>query len=297
MPSKKHHYIPKCYLKAWTGADGLLCEYRRPFKDIAHKRRHPSETGWLDKLYSVDTLPADQNDLIETVFFARVDQSAADVLAKFLKGETELTQDQRSGWSRFLMSLLHRHPAQIKRLWKMSGEKYQAEMADLKDVYEEKKGLNDPATFEEFVETMGPSAVGELFSGLVKKICDSPRIGAHLNNMHAHIFELSGTHRFVTSDRPLLRTNGLGHEATALLMPISPRHLFVSTNEIATLEAIEKGLNQGNLVADINEWVVRQAYRSAYALCENSLQVMEQNLCSNQPLPWGDPLGNMETDL
>ena len=27
----KHHYLPVFYLKSWTGADGRLCEFSRPY--------------------------------------------------------------------------------------------------------------------------------------------------------------------------------------------------------------------------------------------------------------------------
>jgi hypothetical protein len=289
MSAVKHHYIPKCYLKAWTGADGMLCEYRRPHQSVVAKRRHPSETGWLDKLYTVRAFSAAEADLIETRFFAPVDQLAADVLDLFRRNKTDLTPAQKNGWTRFLMSLIHRHPANIERLWEMARERYHADIDAHAAEYESLKGPDDPATFEEFRLAGDDKMIGQLFAGVIRRICDSEGVGNQINGMHSHVVSLSGPRRFLTSDRPLIVTDGLQQPTATLMLPITPRKLFVATNAPAMNETLHVGLQSGAMIDLINVNVVRQAHQYVYAICENELEFVEANLKRDLPLTWRPP--------
>lgn len=56
-PPHKHHYVPQFYLAQWaTAADDRLCEYSRPYDEVKPKRRHPAETGYIDRLYELKGL-------------------------------------------------------------------------------------------------------------------------------------------------------------------------------------------------------------------------------------------------
>lgn len=296
MVARKHHYVPKCYLKSWTGADGLLCEYRRPHEMVVARRKHPSETGWIDKLYTVDSLQGGRSDAIETEFFLRVDQGASNALDLLLNNRTDLNAEQHSDWTRFLMSLLHRHPAKIAELWKAALDRFQADMDGFSDLYEARRKPTDPATFEEFKALEGDKLVGGIFAGAIRRICNSQRIGTHINGMMSHVITLESNNRFLTSDRPLLLTGGLEDPDTALLMPIAPRKLFVATNGPHMSKALHDGLASGVVLHNINLSVVRQAYRYVYAICENDLPFVEANLGRDLPLPWEAPVGSPAAD-
>lgn len=54
----KHHYLPVFYLNRWTGEDGRLFRYYRPYQDVVASPITPSNTGFEDGLYTLDGLPS-----------------------------------------------------------------------------------------------------------------------------------------------------------------------------------------------------------------------------------------------
>jgi hypothetical protein len=49
----KHHYIPVFYTKGWSGQDGRVCQYSRPFqfREVKPRRVHPDGTGYIRTRY------------------------------------------------------------------------------------------------------------------------------------------------------------------------------------------------------------------------------------------------------
>ena len=279
MASKKHHYIPKCYLKAWTGADGLLCEYKKVAGRIAVQRRHPSATGWSDSLYSVESLPPEMVDAVEEVWFKRVDQEASDALNFYTRGTTLPNNKLLTGWSRFLMSLMRRHPGKIDELWRKCEAQLREEFAPRDNETDDEKRAR--AVYEANPRPL----LGRLFLGVVQKTCDLPNLGQHLNSMKQSVVMLtSGTRRFMTSDNPLFVTNGLLGDGAFALLPISPRTVWIATNTDTTHQRIIEKIRTGELVELLNIQVVSQAHTFAYAICENQLAFVEKHI-SFDPQP------------
>jgi hypothetical protein len=115
---KKHHYLPAFYLKRWTSEDGLLIEYSRPWKnELRDKRVHPNATGYVKGLYELRDLPPETAQQAEELFFKPADTHAADALDLLYENSMPTWQTrERSGWSRFLVSLLLRTPEEIPRV-------------------------------------------------------------------------------------------------------------------------------------------------------------------------------------
>jgi hypothetical protein len=64
----------------------------------------------------------------------------------------------------------------------------------------------------------------------LQRFIDNPTIGTLLNNMNWSVCDVSLTkYRFVTSDRPIVMTNGLGTRNGHLALPISPTIAFLAT--------------------------------------------------------------------
>jgi hypothetical protein len=284
VKTRKHHYIPKCYLKAWTGADAWLCDYQRLAGHIAIKRRHPSATGWLNELYTAGALPPEKADVLEAEFFQRVDQGASDVLQAFAVNRLDLTVKERMGWCRFLMSLLHRHPARIEQLWAMG----EAELSKAPGIDEAEylalKKPGDPPTATEYLERNAASLASVLFARVVQSVCESDLIGNHLMKMN---WSLTNTpNRLMTSDRPLLVTGPLAHRDTVAMLPITPRRLFIATNSASGDDALNTLRQRGELEELVNIAVVRQAHRHAYGVCKDHVKLAEANLLRGLALPW-----------
>ena len=62
----------------------------------------------------------------------------------------------------------------------------------------------------------------------------------------------------LTSDRPIL-TNGIGKPDGQIIMPISPFHLFVATNNAAIENEIRATWRRGDAVRQINDRVAIQS--------------------------------------
>jgi hypothetical protein len=103
----RHHYIPVFYLKRWTGPDGRLCEYSRPYKETKAKRKHPAATAYVEGLYTVSGLPPERTQFVEKQFMQMVDSGAAEALTAMLKrtapaGNEEPDWIRTIYWARFV---------------------------------------------------------------------------------------------------------------------------------------------------------------------------------------------------
>lgn len=112
--SHKNHFVPQGYLRQWAGQDERLCEFSKPHHKVVPKRRHPAETGYQIDLYTISSAPEGERDKIEKRFMQRVDTDAAEAISYF-REDVNLPDRLRSGWSRFLMSLMQRDPEKVDR--------------------------------------------------------------------------------------------------------------------------------------------------------------------------------------
>jgi hypothetical protein len=151
---RKHHYIPIFYLKQWAASDGKLVEFHRPYKRVKPLRKYPDATGYEIDLYSVPGLPSGKEQYLEESFMRPADQVAADALKLLLEGRDEFTSAMKSGWSRFIISLLHRNPETMRQKTRELGEAYQTRLLEIEASYPEFRSLTDPNTFEEFSSTI-----------------------------------------------------------------------------------------------------------------------------------------------
>ena len=113
----KHHYIRVFYSKGWAGPDGRLCEFSRPYDVVKPKRVHPDGTGYVRGLYTVPRNEPIVAEFIEKEFFRITDLKASDVLRMLRTGQPiEWNSDNRSAWSRFIISLMIRSPDYVARM-------------------------------------------------------------------------------------------------------------------------------------------------------------------------------------
>ena len=112
----KHHYIPKFYLSQWTGGDGRLCEFSKPYDRVKPRRVHPDGTGFVRGLNTIPGLPPHEANYLESYFMRLTDNYASRALRILLaKTQWKFTDKERSGWSRFIVSLIARNPESVSR--------------------------------------------------------------------------------------------------------------------------------------------------------------------------------------
>lgn len=114
---RKHHYIPVCYLKQWASTDDRrLCEHKliAGGYGVKSRRTSPDGTGYQVDLYRVGGVPDEIAQDFEKRFMHLVDTDAARALEKIIAGETDdWPGPLRSGWTRFILSLLFRNPEAV----------------------------------------------------------------------------------------------------------------------------------------------------------------------------------------
>jgi hypothetical protein len=291
MEVRKHHYVPRCYLKGWAGADDSLCEYRKPREKVVARRKHPSETGWIDRLYTLQDVDPDKRDVIEKIFFQRVDQDASNALDFLRSGQGHLPDDYQVGWTRFLLSLLHRHPSQIDHLREMAESAMWDGVEGLAEAYVEQRRPEDPPTIQEYRALHGNRLSTVLFAQVLQEVCSSEKVGNHLLRMNREVVTFTGGERLITSDRPLLWANGLGDQNCVLLLPIGPRRLFMATNGPKANEVLGSWAPGRAVVPILNALVARQAYRYVYGVCENHLPLVQKEMGQGLQSPWRNLIG------
>lgn len=267
----KHHYIPEFYTKRWAGPDGQVCQFARVPDGVAATRRAPAAIGFQEDLYSVPGAPSYVSAHLEGHFFRVTDNDAAVALDALLNGQlNQLTERLKSAWVRFLMSLLHRTPEKVRwygNVWK--GMHAEAVEAARKDIIQNNGDMAQLANLEE--------SFAISFVGVLQKIMDSTLIGQHVVNMRWGVITLHENQRLMTSDRPLLITNGLEKPETEIHLPISPAHLFVAANKEDVLQKIAK-IHARELSSELNHYVVSQAENYVYSEDDSQLRFVRNRL-------------------
>lgn len=242
---------------------------------------HPSGTGYEWNLYTVKGLPPEPSQLLERRFLKALDQRASDTLDKFLDGSdvSVLTIEQKSAWSRFIMSLIQRTPEKVSWIARVVAQLYDERLSEVEADYIAFREPGDPPTFEEFRALMHPSAREMAKAEVLQNIMDLPNVGGAINEMLWGVATLDDLHpRLLTSDGPVIMTNGIGFPISHIMMPISSRALFVATNTSLKLTQLRQALHEGSLLDHINHTVAAQAQKFVYFCDDSQLSFIEERL-------------------
>lgn len=286
-PSRKHHYIPKFYLKRWAGIDGNVCRFVRFGKEVREKRIHPSATGYMDRLYEIRGLPAHQAQRIETTFFSPVDDLAASALALMEKNINFAQWDSknRSAWTRFILSLLMRCPEDIdvfKEAWRRSLLK--DDRGEWNEKYKVVRTEPYPDTFQKYMEALSNEEIELSAMETLIKLIDHEGIGSKINAMIWHVLPTVGADfKLLTSDRPVIMTNGLLIPNGHIAIPLGPDHLFVASSDRDFIDNIIK-MPVNKLVRNSNRAVVEYAQSYVYAV-DNKQSKFVKNRMSTKKRP------------
>lgn len=292
---KKHHYIPVFYLKRWTGADGQLCEFSRPYKtpDAAQPpdiwsipvkpiRRSPDATGYIKNLYTFPALSSDLANILENRFFLYVDNDAADVMQRLLAGDTNLDHRRKNAWARFLVSMFHRSPEGIHRVVSALNDGFPDNLEGFRPNYDAMKNDDDPPTFEKFLELFGDEHFQHMNLSTLLTVMDSQRVKRVINQMVWAVVSNVSERPLFTSDRPIFMTP-LGDKNAHLVMPLTPWHLFMAAADVRTMENLDNRNRYGGLAEIVNNRVVRQARRYVYAVDDARIDFLRNRLGDRQP--------------
>jgi hypothetical protein len=277
----KHHYIPVFYLKQWQGPDRRVIEFSRPYKDKVKPRNvHPDGTGYVRGLYRMPGVADEHAEVIEKSFFAKVDDQAAVGLRKLLKTElNDWSLELREFWTLFVLSMLMRTPETVADVFSSITNNLPEDWARAQKQWE--------------IDHPGEGPLGDYNSTIAKqyslialrRFIANDAIGQLILNMVSGTMDLSKTpYRLVTSDRPIVMTNGLGYADSHLAMPLSPTMLFVAANTQQTMDSL-RSMNPHDIVYVCNKTTVRRAVKYVWAQDQthDALITSEMSKDANDP--------------
>lgn len=285
--SFRHHYIPIFYLQAWTDPGGVLCEFSRPRDRVLPKRVAPKGTGFERHLYTVPGLPKERQSVLEDEFFRDTDTIASEALCFMIKtGGHDMSDRLRNGWSRFLNSLGQRHPEKVAQLKQMSVEHLEVLLERIRvgAGSGEIPPLPEGVTFEQFAVHMRQDVRDKRWADLLQSVIDSSIVGLFISNMRWSLVTLKIPGReLLTSDRPIIMTNGIDHLEGHIVLPISPTQLFVAVNTIKMEDQL-RTRDPRELMSRINDRVTSQAQKFVYSTDERQLRFVENRLGRSREL-------------
>lgn len=249
-----HHYLPKFFLKRWIDPQTKeVWEYRRPREKVVVRKKAVSATGKQKNLYTVDGLPDPElREQVELKLMQPVDTIGAEALEEMLRtGQMPESKKHRDGWARFVMSVMHRSPDRMRYFAERIARERDDVLKDMEGDYARLRRPSDPETLREFMQA-SELATSSARAELLRSMVDSPRVGEAIVQMHWRLLRLPVV-RFglLTGDDPVMTSNGLGHERSFILLPISPDTVFAAAKNPAIIDsfasqdprALERGLN------------------------------------------------------
>jgi hypothetical protein len=227
---RDHHYVPRFLLSRWCKPNGKLTVYARAQGRIVVSDLHPRSTAFERDLCSFQKVPLAKQHVIETEFMSRrIDDPAAPIMQKLVDGNlASLTTDERSDFSRFVLSLRARHPDAVA--WaKAEGERtLRAELARDPDEYLTAKAPASPPTFVEWVEQNAESVIPNFGVSLVPSVIADNAVGARIFGMPWSTYDARAANTdFVVGDRPCLLQGNAVSGDFIIALPISPTVIFV----------------------------------------------------------------------
>ena len=155
---------------------------------------------------------------------------------------------------------------------------------ELEAKYRLSRQPDDPETCSEFLAGMPISEIERHQFDIFYSLVDHVSVGGKINEMHWRVLQLpEHAPRYLTSDRPIIRTNGLAQKGGHIALPIGPRLLFIASHDNELLEGVRKA-DQVALVKECNRQVVEGATRFVYGIDVSQLRFI-QNRFGKTPQP------------
>lgn len=287
----RHHYIPVFYLKQWTGGDGRLCEYSRPHKEAKALRKAPKATGFARCLYNLPGVPRENADIVERHFFSPSDDWAARAHQILLASRDSLDfPDARTkaGWAQFVYSLILRSPETIVRLQERYAETAMKRLDDAREKYARLRQTGDPETYEEFRVAFLANPLSMSVRRILHNMISNKEVIEKILSMNWYVVHFDNVpFSLLTSDRPVVMTNGFVQENAHIAIPISPACLFLAVNS-ERLAREFRSLKPPELIQRVNNKVCECAVKYVYGVDDRQLRFVSNRLGRAVP---SSPLG------
>ena len=111
----------------------------------------------------------------------------------------------------------------------------------------------------------------------VAAMIDSPNIGKRMNTINWEVIDFpDDAFELLTSDRPVMRTNGIETAGGHIALPIGPRRLFLASPYPPVINSITN-MDRKQLAKQINLRVVEGAARFVYGSTDSQLNFVAKH--------------------
>lgn len=172
-----------------------------------------------------------------------------------------------------------RHPEAVAKHTEVALALWRESLPHIEALYAQERKANDPPTYEEFALRHGPNPKLRTIVRVIQSLIDNADLGQNLNSMRWMVLSnRKPKFELLTSDRPLLLTNGIGKPEGHVILPMSPFHAFVATNNVETEEQIRGLWKAGTAFAQINERVACQSRKYVWGSDDSQLRFVSKRL-------------------
>ena len=174
------------------------------------------------------------------------------------------------------MTLLHRNPQAVVRIKQKVADLVDNKFTAILTDNIERRPDNNFHAYGEF-RSMTTTNVQEITLRTIHSVMDSEHVGEVLNRMVWGAITIEYQQfPMLTSDRPLIMTNGLADPRSHILLPISPNCVFVAASTQETMDQIVQRANdRTRFVRTINDLTARQARKYVYGPDDCQLRFVE----------------------
>ena len=265
MHDQNHHFVPQFLLRQWADPDGRVPHYRWVNGRAVLSRRAPEYIGYEPNLYAAEHVPPEDRHLAERSFFATIDDRAARIHARLVKREPfTFTTDERSYWAIFLAAANARTPDKVAGIRRMTEEVLRKQLNENPEEVERALGYKLPVSLFEWAEKNMPHEVANIWlRNLMKYLTRKDHIQPYMDMVWT-VHEPGTRHKeFLISDRPLWYFENPDHPRFTVVMPLSPRVVFIAAKTDALAQKMARTASM-KLVRLINESMFERAHERVY---------------------------------
>ena len=266
--NQNQHYLPQSYQRGWIDSSGRLHVYRSACNKLICEPKPPKSTGGRGGLYFIPMAPAGQQNIMEDVFWKRIDQWGADGLALLrTNNPSAAARINKDRLATFIMSFLFRNPNRVKyfNAWAKEHDLNGC----LKGDYAKHRRPHEPASFEEFKVALEQPGMTELGARSLRYMVENKNIRTEILKMEWQVVTVPSTSDpILTSDVPIIVNRALKDDEGCLILPLSTNEFFVAYNlgEIDMKKEISELVATGRFVRSMNQYVVEHRIDYVYGV-------------------------------
>ena len=278
---KNQHFVPICLLKKWSNNQGKVYRFRYAYGKFHVSYKSPAQVGYKEKYLNFRHRTDLPNHYIESKINGKYDDEGAKVLDVLLtEGVESLTAEQEEHWSAFVASLLVRSPEIIETRFRNKGESFRAVLNESQTEYENLKSDEHPQSLAEFVEHQNPGYIDDIGLNVLPNVVDlvASRI---MNEMEWCVINTSSmADSLLIGDCPVILTAETTHPSCIVVLPISPRHVFLASRLSIQWNKLMSTTHE-KLVEAVNYEMVTRANSELYSSDEQQKVFIQDHLKKN----------------